>query len=277
MADADATALADSAVAWISPCKTREEMWQRVRAEYDLNLLPASGIARLTKIWDPTGKGASEDVIRARAKKQGWPRSAKKTSQDQIKARAHELGMPSLFKPHGPAPGGDPVSAEAVKDSLGSGVAPTDLQRKQALENATALQLSTIRSHRTTLNKIRAITDSLLEKLEAAVVRGEGEIKIIQRKEGRETIEEYQLAFLGERESVSDVLQKVALSLSKLIPLERQSVGMTDAPGDNKPPLIINIGGVRIGGHQTLREKFAAGKPRPLEHGQIAIEEPGSG
>jgi hypothetical protein len=227
----------EAAIAWAERCATRDQMWVRVRAEYEFGQLSVAAISRLTKLWDPEEKGVSGTAITKRASRGEWLRPTAGASIEMIRARMKELGITDheVIGDAGLLANAAAMTAPPVADV-------SDLERQKQLDAALARTVAIVRDHRSSLAKMRAIGDALADKIHEAVVNGHATIKIYTEGSGRNAQEVETLDFLGPRESVSDAFQKTAQALSRVIPMERTAYGLNDDSQNNKPPLVIKIG-----------------------------------
>lgn len=130
-------------------------------------------------------------------------------------------------------------------DTVPAETVPTEALPKEMRQAAVAervkLGLALIHEHKTMLSRIRGVHGAMLTRLETLMRDGTADVVVTPSvvEGGRETV---RIAWLGQRESLHDVLVKLSLTANKLVDLERKVFGLRDSDGvTGKRPLIVNI------------------------------------
>ena len=135
----------------------------------------------------------------------------------------------------------------ADTEALSQSHTVTDLsapeQRAVLLQATTEIEL--MKTHRRLISRASVIAENILVRIHSLVVDGVASDVITFKTKTGEAY--HRVPFLGDRESVSDALLKCANAISKLVPLERQAHGLTDASKDDKLPTIhFNMPNVKV-------------------------------
>jgi hypothetical protein len=111
------------------------------------------------------------------------------------------------------------------------------------LQAATEIEL--MARHRKTISRAAMAAENILTRLHALVVEGHAsDVITFQTKKGEAY---HRVAFLGDRESVSDALLKCTNTIAKLIPLERQAHGLQDKNEDDHITRVtLNMPNVKV-------------------------------
>lgn len=111
-------------------------------------------------------------------------------------------------------------------------------QQLTAMDREVAKEIALLIDHQRQVGKARRIATGLLEKIEAVLFKGEAaDFVRVKTPQGVE----FRLPFLGQRESLSDALNKAAGALQKLIPLERQAHGLLPKESEQDSAPVVNI------------------------------------
>ena len=98
--------------------------------------------------------------------------------------------------------------------------------------------------HKARLHNLGQITDEIVARLYALLCEGSAaDVITFRTKKGGPAY--HRIPFLGDRESVSDALLKIANAMSRILPLERQAHGL-ESSEDRKQPVILNVGGITV-------------------------------
>ena len=114
----------------------------------------------------------------------------------------------------------------------------------QAVLDQAATEIELMKQHRRTISRASVIADHILTRLYALLVDGVASDVITFKTKAGEAY--HRVAFLGDRESVSDALLKCANVISKLVPLERQAHGLKGDEVDKLPTIIFKTPMVKI-------------------------------
>jgi hypothetical protein len=179
--------------------------WEAIEREYRAGQFSIREISRK--------HGAPESSIRAYAKKYGWKRDLTKKVQQRVRAELH----------HG----------DAGKDDL---LSASD---EEIVSEAAARGVEVVRQHRKILQDLHEIRNDIQDKLKGYIKENKAEgytIQLFDKKTG-EWKEKVMLSFLGDRESVGDLLQKLCTVTEKIIKLERQAFSVDEA--ERKAELMV--------------------------------------
>lgn len=203
----------------------------------------------------PVGKlsmahGISRSRIHQVKNKQGWiPKTT--PLKDSVVAASVDNVDPKDKKPVKTIPKGrsigQPIGEEGRdREMLSQFQALVDgspPDAKAVLHQA-ATEIELMKQHRTTISRASVIADHILTRLYALLVDGQASDVITFKTKTGEAY--HRVAFLGDRESVSDALLKCANVISKLVPLERQAHGLKDNTAEKLPTIIFKTPLVKI-------------------------------
>lgn len=135
----------------------------------------------------------SHTAIQKRSKRDGWKRDLTDKVRREIKSR---------------------MVAEVAGEVAGE-VAPevAESNARQAVDVAAARGIAVLREHRGDIARLRRIAAELARRLEERVMNGPGELECI-----------------GDKESLSDMLEKLSRVGTRVTQLERQAFNLNDAP-----------------------------------------------
>jgi hypothetical protein len=179
--------------------------WESVEAEYRLNQISILEIGRRY--------GCSDALIRRRAKKEGWSRdlsdeTRRKMAMRLIEAKAHE---------------------QFAADNPGAAV-PDNLGERQLTDLAATRDVHLIREHRADLRRLRSNwekTMTVLERVLAVIHDRESE-----EVDGRDLL----ILGTGRRQDTPGGLLEICTRIQeRIIPLERQALGLDQKGGPNTP------------------------------------------
>jgi len=215
--------------------------WITLRAEWEAGTPPG----KLSLLH-----GISTGRIHQVKKEQRWTPKTTPLKTAAVKASTHNVD-PKHRKPGKDIPKGRSIGqpiGEQGRDrellsqfeALIDGSAP---DAKAVLDQA-ATEIELMKQHRVTISRASVIADHILTRLYALLVDGVASDVITFKTKAGEAY--HRVAFLGDRESVSDALLKCANVISKLVPLERQAHGLKGEVTDKLPTIIFNTPKVKI-------------------------------
>jgi hypothetical protein len=171
------------------------------------------------------GAGLTEGAIRKRAKRDGWTRAlverVRKAVREQL-ARA------------------DGTSCDGTRDGTNLQRTRTDAEIVQA---ASMRGVEVVTSHRSDLRQLTEMKRTIAERLEAHL-NGEPVDK----------------AFIGDKESPGDLLEKLSRVTARMIPLERQAYnldGSSDDSASSTPGAALDAILSRLGALASREAEFA--------------------
>lgn len=139
--------------------------------------------------------GVSRTLVNRKAGKNGWKRDLTDRVRREIKARLAVEDVPR------------------VSDDVSAGVAAANAGR--AVEDAASRGIAVLREHRADIARLRRIASQLAIRLEERIANGPG---------GKECV--------GDKESLTDALEKLSRIATRITQLERQAFNLNDAPPD---------------------------------------------
>ncbi len=194
--------------------------------------------------WVPRLRSAVRDVIKTI--RTGRPEATKieATSSPNVDA-AEGSGIKAIGKGRSI---GQPMGEKGMdRDLLSKFGALSGLSTPEvkAVLAQASTEIELMKVHRTVIARASVVAENILTRLHALVVEGvAADVITFKTKTGQAY---HRVAFLGDRESVSDALLKCANALSKLVPLERQAHGLMDKEaGTALPHITLSMPNVRV-------------------------------
>jgi len=177
--------------------------WEAIEREYRAGQLSVRQISR--------SYGTPETSIRAKVQKRNWQRDLTEHVQREVKNRIHssEDEQPTQ------APQSEALTPE----------------EQEIVHNSASRGVEIVRQHQERMRRLNQLLDYQMRQVEKAQ-NGEDmeghEVKVWDKKE-KKWVASSRIIGLGDRESLTDILQKIGQTLSKITPLERQAFSVDDA------------------------------------------------
>lgn len=179
------------------------ELWDEIRASYATGMFSFRELEAVFREKYGQRSAPSASAIRKRQVAEAWPKDLTKQVRDSARG-------------------------ELLRQTGGHNVSEA-----QAVKEAAAAMVEVIRSHRTRLGRLGAVVDKLLEELEALVDgRCTGTIIEVFRK-GEKVGENLSAHFMGQNESLSDVLTKLMRCADSLHKQERTAFDIDAVQGED--------------------------------------------
>jgi len=216
--------------------------WVTLRAQWEAGTPVAKLVAE---------HGISSSRIHQVKKRDQWTPMSRKAKGELVAASSPngdaqaETGIKHIGKGRSIGQPMGEIGADTEALSKFGALAGLSAPEEAAVIRQAGTEIELMRQHRAIISRASVVAEHILTRLHALVVEGHAaDVITFTTKAGGA---HHRVAFLGDRESVSDALLKCANAISKLVPLERQAHGLQDADKSAElPRVVFNMPGVRV-------------------------------